>query len=150
MMLLLRTGLVALLLGSLSVAPALGAAPEPLQVLGRSHVDDYSVSLDAADWAWLRQKGTLLLGASVPDYAPFSITGNGRDYEGLTADYAQLLGQLLHVKVQVQRYASRAEALQALRTVDCTFSQGGPAEGFRLPIRGNSEPSMRLSNRRMT
>ncbi|QIB08911.1 transporter substrate-binding domain-containing protein [Pseudomonas fluorescens] len=115
MMLLLRTGLLALLLGSLSMAPPVGATSESLQVLGRSHVDDYSVSLDTGDWAWLRQKGTLLLGTSAPDYAPFSITGNGRDYEGLTADYAQLLGQLLHVKVQVQRYASRAEALQALR-----------------------------------
>lgn len=115
MMLLLRTGLLALLLGSLSMAPPVGATSESLQVLGRSHVDDYSVSLDAGDWAWLRQKGMLLLGTSAPDYAPFSITGNGRDYEGLTADYAQLLGQLLHVKVQVQRYASRAEALQALR-----------------------------------
>lgn len=115
MMLLLRTGLVALLLGLLSMAPQAGAAPEGLQVLGRSHVDGYSVTLDAADQAWLRRKGALRLGASAPDYAPFSMTGNGRDYEGLTADYAQLLGQLLQVQVQVLRYPSRAESLQALR-----------------------------------
>lgn len=63
MMLLLRTGLVALLLGSLSVVPPVDAAPEALRVLGRSNVSDYSVSLDDADWTWLRQKGALQLGA---------------------------------------------------------------------------------------
>ncbi|WP_058546863.1 transporter substrate-binding domain-containing protein [Pseudomonas fluorescens] len=133
MMLFLRTGLVALLLGSVSVAPTVGAAPEVLQVLGRSNVSDYSVSLDNADWTWLRQKGTLQLGASAPDYAPFSITGNGRDYEGLTADYAQLLGQLLHVKVQVQRYPSRAESLQALRGGEIDML--GTANGFEAADR---------------
>ncbi|KAB0558141.1 transporter substrate-binding domain-containing protein, partial [Pseudomonas palleroniana] len=133
MMLLLRTGLVALLLGSLSVVPPVGAAPEALQVLGRSNVSDYSVSLDDADWTWLRQKGPLQLGASAPDYAPFSITGNGRDYEGLTADYAQLLGQLLHVKVQVQRYPSRAESLQALRGGEIDML--GTANGFEAADR---------------
>ncbi|WGO91733.1 transporter substrate-binding domain-containing protein [Pseudomonas viciae] len=135
---LLRTGLAALLLGSLSVAPQAGAAPETLQVLGRSHASDYSVSLDEADWTWLRQKGTLLLGASAPDDPPFGITGNGRDYEGLTADYAQLLGQLLHVNVQVQRYPSRAESLQALRSGEVDLL--GTANGFEA-----SDPALAMS-----
>nr|WP_238346665.1 transporter substrate-binding domain-containing protein [Pseudomonas viciae] len=137
-MMLLRTGLAALLLGSLSVAPQAGAAPETLQVLGRSHASDYSVSLDEADWTWLRQKGTLLLGASAPDDPPFGITGNGRDYEGLTADYAQLLGQLLHVNVQVQRYPSRAESLQALRSGEVDLL--GTANGFEA-----SDPALAMS-----
>lgn len=137
-MLHLRTGLVALLLGSLSVAPPAGASPEELQVLGRSHVDDYSVTLDGADQAWLQQKGTLRLGASAPDYAPFSMTGNGRDYEGLTADYAQLLGQLLHVQVQVLRYPSRAESLQALRDGDIDLL--GTANGFEA-----DDPALTMS-----
>jgi two-component system sensor histidine kinase EvgS len=137
MMLLLRTGLVALLLGSLSVAPQVGAAPESLQVLGRSHVDDYSVALDEADQVWLRGKGRLLLGVSAPDYSPFSITGNGNDYEGLTADYAQLLGQLLQVEVQVRRYPSRAESLQALHSGEIDLL--GTANGFEA---GDPELSM--------
>src|SRR3546814_12087021 len=105
-----------LVLGLSRVTPQVVAATESLQVLGRSSVNDYSVSLGAADWNWLRRKGTLLLGASAPDYAPFGITGNGSDYEGLTADYAQLLGQLLPAEVRVQRYQSREASLQALRT----------------------------------
>ncbi|TWC12070.1 two-component system sensor histidine kinase EvgS [Pseudomonas sp. SJZ101] len=127
-MLLLRTGLTALLLGSLSVALQVGAVPESLHVLGRSHVDDYSVSLDEADRVWLRHKGRLLVGASAPDYSPFGITGNGNDYEGLTADYVQLLGQLLQVEVQVRRYPSRSESLQALHSGEIDLL--GTANGF--------------------
>lgn len=138
MMLLLRAGLAALLLGTLSVAPGVGAAPESLQVLGRSDVSDYSVSLGEADRIWLKQKGRLLLGASAPDYVPFSITGNGRDYEGLTADYAQLLGQLLQITVQVQRYPSRAESLQALRSGEIDLL--GTANGFEA-----SDPDLAMS-----
>ncbi|MGN8278218.1 transporter substrate-binding domain-containing protein [Pseudomonas sp. SMN5] len=134
----LCAGLAVLLLGSLSMSPPVAGAPETLQVLGRSHVDDYAASLGAADWAWLRQKGTLVLGTSAPDYAPFSITGNGRDYEGLTADYAQLLGQLLHVSVQVQRYRSRAESLEALRSGEIDLLD--TANGFEA-----AEPDLSMS-----
>jgi two-component system sensor histidine kinase EvgS len=128
MIVFIRMSLAALSLGLLSMAPETVAAPESLQVLGRSTVSGYSVSLDAADRAWLRHKGTLLLGASAPDYAPFGITGNGHEYEGLTADYAGLLGQLLQVDVQVRRYPSRGEALQALRGGEIDML--GSANGF--------------------
>ncbi len=114
----LRTGLAVLLLFlQLGTAPAAMAEAwvESMGVLGRSSVEDYRVALDEADWSWLRQKGTLLLGASEPDYAPFDMTGSGRAFEGLSADYAVLLASLLHVNVQVRRYASRAEVIQALK-----------------------------------
>jgi two-component system sensor histidine kinase EvgS len=115
----LRARLLALacaLMSALIVPAHVTAAPvETLHVLGRSTVDDYSVSLDEPDWSWLRAKGTLRLGSSAPDYAPFAITSNGDDYEGLTADYAQLLGELLHVRIEVRRYASRSEVVDALK-----------------------------------
>nr|NLU60097.1 hypothetical protein [Pseudomonas sp. BIGb0427] len=44
------------------------------------------------------------------------MTGNGREYEGLTADYMDLLAQLLHVQVQVRRFKSRADVVGALKT----------------------------------
>ena len=138
MMLFLRTGLAAIWLGLSSVAPQVGAAPESLHVLGRSAVNDYSVTLDEADRAWLRRKGTLLLGASAPDYPPFSITGNGSDYEGLTADYAQLLGQLLHIDIQVRRYASRDASLQALHGGEIDLL--GTANGFEA-----GDPALAMS-----
>ena len=99
--------------------PVLQAWAEPhvqsMRLLGRSNVQAYQLALEQADAHWLKQKGTLHLGISAPDYAPFDITANGQDFEGLTADYVQLLSQLLHVNISVKRYASRPLALDALK-----------------------------------
>ncbi|MHC8366082.1 transporter substrate-binding domain-containing protein [Pseudomonas sp. ZT5P21] len=90
------------------------AQPQTLTLLGRSSVDGYDVKLSDADSRVLRQKGHLKLAVSAPDYPPFDIT-TGTDYEGLTADYAGLLMQLLHVEIVVQRYATRGDAVRAIK-----------------------------------
>ncbi|MFJ2710368.1 transporter substrate-binding domain-containing protein [Pseudomonas sp. NPDC087346] len=123
----IRTWLLALtLVGPINLA--LAAPAETLHVLGRSNVDDYRVSLDEQDWSWLRSKATLRLGASAPDYSPFAITSNGTDYEGLTADYAQLLGELLNIRIEVRRYASRSAVLEALKSGEVDLL--GTSNGF--------------------
>src|SRR5690349_438068 len=88
-----------------------GAQPQALGLLGRSSVDGYSVRLSASDARWLRQKGRLTLAVSAPDYPPFDITTSGKTLEGVTADYVGLLAQLLRVEIDIQRYASREEAV---------------------------------------
>ncbi len=107
------------LIAVLGFDPVLHAWAEPqvqnMRLLGRSNVDAYQVKLEQADWQWLKQKGTLNLGISAPDYPPFDMTANGQDFEGLTADYVQLLSQLLQVNISVKRYASRPLALEALK-----------------------------------
>lgn len=109
----LRRGalLLALLCLVLVVAPA--AAHEP-SLLGRSSIDDPTMDLSDSDRRWLRARRTLWLGVSQPDRAPFDITATGREYEGLTADYAGLVGQLLDLEVRVRAYGSRSEAIGAL------------------------------------
>ncbi|WP_095078852.1 transporter substrate-binding domain-containing protein [Pseudomonas sp. Irchel s3h17] len=102
-------------------AGMLRAGPQAYNLVGRSSVDGYHVVLDDSDWLWLRSKGTLVLGASAPEYPPFGITNNGNDYEGLSADYAQLLGQLLQVDIKVQGYGSREEVIKALKTQQIDF-----------------------------
>jgi two-component system sensor histidine kinase EvgS len=96
-------------------ASTVGAQPQPLALLGRSDVEGYAVRLSEADSRWLQQKGRLVLAVSAPDYPPFEITATGHALEGVTADYADLLKKLLQVEVDVQRYESRAEAVQALK-----------------------------------
>ncbi|MFT0474420.1 transporter substrate-binding domain-containing protein [Pseudomonas antarctica] len=76
------------------------------------------VVLDEKDWRWLRDKGSLRLAVSLPDNAPFGMITGGRDYEGITADYAALLAGMLHIKIEVLRYDSRTEAMQALRDAE--------------------------------
>lgn len=123
-----------LLFGSLAGMQVMaGPPPDTLQLLGRSDVTEYATSLDEPDWSWLRRKGTLLLGDSSPDYAPFAITGNGNDYEGMTADYARLIGQLLHVNIEVRRYASRGDLLAALKNGEIDMI--GTANGFEAADR---------------
>jgi len=126
------------LVASLNSAWAAPAA-EQFQLLGRSSVDEYRVPLDEPDWRWLRAKSTLVLGASTPDYAPFGMVSNGADYEGLTADYAQLLGQLLHVRVEVRRYASRSDVLAALKRGEVDLV--GTANGYEA-----DDPQLALSD----
>ncbi|NMZ32844.1 transporter substrate-binding domain-containing protein [Pseudomonas proteolytica] len=118
------------LIGQTAVA---NVQPETLQVLGRSDVSEYAAVLSEADWQWLRGKGKLLLGDNSPDYPPFAITGNGNDYEGVTADYAQLIGQLLHIDVEVRRYASRTDVVAALRRGEIDII--GTANGFEAADR---------------
>lgn len=112
--------------------------PDSLRVLGRSDVAEYAVSLDEVDWRWLRSKGKLLLGDSSPDYPPFAITSNGDDYEGLTADYAQLIRQLLHIDIEVRRYASRDDLLGALKAGEVDMI--GTANGFEA-----ADPELAIS-----
>ncbi|WP_052659259.1 transporter substrate-binding domain-containing protein [Pseudomonas sp. LFM046] len=86
-----------------------------LQLLGRSQSHDLKVQLEDADWRWLRDKGVLRIGTSEPDFPPFDITASGRDYEGITADYLQLVTQALGVKTEVLRFHDRQAARDALR-----------------------------------
>ena len=127
------------LLALLLTLPGYQAFAEPLQLLGRSSAQGQHLQLDDSDQRWLRNKGTLLLGASSPEYPPFGITSNGTDYEGLTADYAQLLAELLQVEVGVRRYNSRQEVITALKQGQIDFL--GTANGYEA-----ADPQLVLSS----
>ena len=109
--------LTALLLGGLLSLQALLAfaidAGEPRQLLSRS-ISSTTLALTAEDRSWLKHKHHLLLGTTLPDYPPFDINVSNSDYEGLTADYAGLISELLGIPIEVRRFADRAEAIAAL------------------------------------
>ncbi|WLI10901.1 MULTISPECIES: transporter substrate-binding domain-containing protein [Pseudomonas] len=108
--------LLAVALSLLTQLPAAMAdEPQRLHLLGRSTVEGFQVKLDERDWQWLRNKRVLRLGVTGPDYPPFEVTRHRDELEGITADYAALLGKLLHVKIDVLRYATREAAMDALK-----------------------------------
>jgi two-component system sensor histidine kinase EvgS len=118
---------------------------QTLRLLGRSSVEAYSVVLAPSDWQWLKHHRPLRLGISAPDYGPFDLAVNGQDFEGLTADYAQLLSELLDVGIEVRRYPSRPQAIEALKTgeLDLLSSSNGfeaqdPALVLSLPYAEDS------------
>ena len=118
-----------MLVGQLGVIGQAFAEPDTLRLLGRSNVDsNYSVELEENDWRWLRQHEGLVLGTSVPDYAPFDLSNDGHDFEGITADFAGLLSELLHVPITVRRYESRSQVIEALKKGDVDLL--GTANGF--------------------
>ncbi|MGP6462618.1 transporter substrate-binding domain-containing protein [Pseudomonas parakoreensis] len=93
-------------------------ASEPaqhLQLLPQAELDNVHVALDGRDRQWLRQHPVLRMGISGADYPPFEITRNQQELEGLTADYAELLAQLLGVRIDVQRFANREQVMAALK-----------------------------------
>jgi two-component system sensor histidine kinase EvgS len=106
------------LLGTMSAHLALADEVQSLALLGRSHIQEYSLALASSDRQWLRAKGELRLGASAPDAAPFDMTASGADYEGVTADYTQLLHELLQVPITVHRYPDRQAVVAALKRGD--------------------------------
>lgn len=108
-------GLVLCLLCQLVSVAKVQAEVQTLNLFGRLNGERPVVVLDEEDWRWLRNKGSLRLGASLPDDVPFSMITGGQDYEGITADYAALLASMLHIKIEVLRYNSKAEAMRALR-----------------------------------
>ncbi|MHC8410389.1 transporter substrate-binding domain-containing protein [Pseudomonas sp. Hz4] len=115
----MRNCLWALLLFCVLGAPVTEAdEPQRLHLLGRSSVEGYQVQLNEKDWQWLRDKRVLRLGVSGPDYPPFEITRNVDELEGITADYAALVAQLLYVKIEVLRYRTREAAMNALKHDD--------------------------------
>jgi len=83
---------------------------------------------------WLEGRQELILGTSTPDYPPFDITSGGRDYQGLTAEYAYMIGKALQLPVRVLRYSSRQAAVDALRNGDIDLL--GSANGYEAASDG--------------
>ena len=125
----------------MSLLPLIAVAldePHALRLLGHSHIETPEVTLDEADWRWLRERRTLLMGVSAPDYAPFDLTNNNHELEGITADFAALIGQALHISIEVRRYDTRDEVIEALKQGAVDFL--GSANGYEA-----ADPQLHLS-----
>ncbi len=95
----------------------------------RSHNEATAGLPDAPDAAG----APLRLGISTPDYPPLDIT-HGQEYEGLSADYAALVGQALGRPIVVQRYPNRDAAVEALRQGDIDLLPS--ANGYEAAMPG--------------
>ncbi len=106
----------------------------PYTLLARSSNQPLSPRLTEQQRQWLQGKSTLILGTSAPDYPPFDITGGGQVYQGLTAEYANLIGKALNLPVQVMRYPHRKAAVEALKRGDIDLL--GSANGYEAATEG--------------
>ncbi|EZI27971.1 transporter substrate-binding domain-containing protein [Pseudomonas extremaustralis] len=97
-------------------------------LLSRASSVQLESQLSKVQRQWLQNRRELVLGTAFPDYPPFDLTSSGRDYEGLTADYAGLLSKALALPVKVLRYPSREAAIRALEAGDIDLL--GSSNGF--------------------
>ncbi|KAF1026350.1 MAG: Virulence sensor protein BvgS [Pseudomonas sp.] len=107
-------------------------------MLGHSSLEGVTVPLVEADWRWLREHRRLLMGVSAPDYAPFDLTNDNDELEGITADYAALLGQVLNIPVEVRRFDNRDDVISALKRGEVDLL--GSANGYEA-----ADPQLALS-----
>lgn len=117
-----------LLMGLLPCVAMALDEPHPLRLLGHSTLENPTVELDETDWRWLRERRRLVMGVSAPDYAPFDMSSNNDDLEGITADYARLISLILNIPIDVQRYDTRDEVIAALKLGNLDFL--GSANGY--------------------
>ncbi|MDZ3990689.1 ATP-binding protein [Pseudomonas sp. Teo4] len=104
-----------LALTMMSAAQATHHQATAYALLPRSGTTATQPQLTPEQQLWLKNRRELVLGTSAPDYPPFDITSGGRDYQGLTAEYANLIGNALNLPIRVLRYPHRQAAVQALK-----------------------------------
>lgn len=130
-------GYLCLLVACLCMVSTAVAGPLPsghYRLLSRGQPLVLDLALNSAQRQWIDSKEQLVLGTSAADYPPFDITASGHDYEGLTADIAGILGRAIGLNVQVKRFASRQDAVQALTRGDIDLL--GSANGFEAATPG--------------
>ena len=108
--------------------------PGQYALLSRSGPVRINITLTPEQTEWLNDKHELILGTSAPDYPPFDMTASGRDYEGLTADYAGLLSNTLDIPIRVERFANREDAVRAL--TEGRIDLLGSANGYEAGAQG--------------
>jgi len=123
-----------LIAGLVSTATANHYQLSAQTLAGHAHL-----ATQAAEQRWLQEREHLVLGISEHAYPPFDIISNGDEYEGLTADYADILGRRLGLPVVVRGFATRQEAEQAL--LEGRIDLLGSANAFEL-----ATPGIALSN----
>lgn len=89
----------------------------PLTLYGHSTVGEIELALSKDQQDWLQQHGKIRVGITIPDYPPFDMTmdGHSKYYEGLSADYLQILSEVLKVKIELHFFDSRPKAMDAIK-----------------------------------
>ncbi|MCF4991473.1 transporter substrate-binding domain-containing protein, partial [Pseudomonas gessardii] len=101
-------------LSSSTLAQAALPTFAPHLLTSQTHIDRQGIGISTQDWHWLRHKAELRIGISPDESAPFSVNAESNQYEGISADVAALVAQLLVLKIKIVPFASALAAEQAL------------------------------------
>lgn len=128
---------------------AASQAAEKRELLAHTQLSLNNLGLSQQEWHWLNSKKTLRYAAWQPIKPPFELMPGRQDYSGIVADYLGIIAASLHIPVTITLYASREEALQALKlgTADViAFAQPArPFSGLALSRPWTSSQSVVVS-----
>ena len=131
----IATSLLCLSLGTPLQGACVSKDPgQAYTLLSRASPPPAHPTLSPAQREWLTARKVLVLGTSAPDYPPFDIATRGNEYQGLTADYAGVIGNALGLPIRVQRFPSRAAAVAALKSGHIDML--GSANGYEASTQG--------------
>ncbi|MFQ1999344.1 ATP-binding protein [Aeromonas veronii] len=99
--------------------------PAPLTVSALKYYEKPSLPLNEMQQQWLVKKGKLILAVSQFDAPPLDVmrrkTLDGLIYEGVNADFANVIASSLNVVLEVRSYPSRQDAMEAVSNGDADF-----------------------------
>jgi len=114
-------------------------APTSLMIYSRQPQPELKFHLSDADWRWLGIKKELTVATWEPQNQPMDIVLAPATFEGISADYLQIVSRQLGVQPKVLRFNSRAEALMAVSIACLTIydmakaiEKGMRIDGIRL------------------
>lgn len=93
---------------------------QQLQLFSRSTAP-LQVEQTGAEQQWLMKRKQLVFGALDDEHPPFVIKTNGKDFEGITADYLGLISAALAKPVEIRSFATKAELIAAVRAGQIDF-----------------------------
>lgn len=86
-------------------------------ISGHAGMSKIRIILTDEQWQWLQQQQSIRVGVVTPDNPPFDMTmdGNSDYYEGLSADYLQLLSEALKLKIELRLFNTKEDAILAIK-----------------------------------
>nr|WP_257622548.1 transporter substrate-binding domain-containing protein [Aeromonas hydrophila] len=99
--------------------------PAPLTVSALKYYEKPSLPLNQMQKQWLTKKVKLVLAVSQLDSPPLDVirrkTLDGFIYEGVNADFSNVIASSLNAVIEVKSYRSRQDAMQAVINGDADF-----------------------------
>ncbi|HHQ4580796.1 TPA: response regulator [Aeromonas hydrophila] len=115
---------------------------QALTLHSRHYLQSSPAPTQAAEQQWLAQHPLLRVGVLRHDYRPFAMTGPDEHFEGISADYLDIVAKTLQKPVELREFDDKRSALAALRAGELDLVNLG-----NLSLSGSDQAGIALSQR---
>ncbi|HHO2167289.1 TPA: response regulator [Aeromonas hydrophila] len=115
---------------------------QALTLHSRHYLQSSPAPTQAAEQQWLARHPLLRVGVLRHDYRPFAMTGPDEHFEGISADYLDIVAKTLQKPVELRVFDDKRSALAALRAGELDLVNLG-----NLSLSGPDQAGIALSQR---